>query len=149
MNILADTCFWISLCDASEYDHIETQAMMDKIIGDRRFTILVPHPVLYETLCSEMVKKPHQVLLLTRYFKHVLKIPDEAYFEEACRLVEQQASDKRGTASMVDIAIMLAADDARNNVKAILTRNGRDFAAFCQRKRKPSACRWIKHTSRG
>lgn len=137
MNILADTCFWISLCDASEHDHTETQAMMDKIIGDKRFTILVPHPVLYETLCSEMVKKPNQVLLLTKYFKYVVKVSDAAYFEEACRLVEQQASDKRGTASMVDIAIMLVADDARNNVKAILTRNGRDFAAFCQRKRMP------------
>ncbi|MCR5152562.1 MAG: hypothetical protein K6A98_05350 [Prevotella sp.] len=111
--------------------------MMNKILGDRRFAILVPHPVLYETLCSEMVKKPHQVLLLTKYFKHVVKVPDAAYFEEACRLVELQASEKKGTASMVDITIMLVADDAKNNVKAILTRNGRDFAGFCQKKRIP------------
>lgn len=51
MIILADTCFWISLCDPTEHDHSETVAMMEKILRDNNHTILVPHPVLYETLC--------------------------------------------------------------------------------------------------
>ena len=134
---MADTCFWISLCDSSEQDHSEVKAMMDKILAENRHTILVPHPVLYETLCSEMVKKPGQVLILTRYFKNVEKVSDSDCFEDACRLVEQQASQGKGTASMVDIAIMLMAENPRNNVKAILTRNGRDFGVFCSKKGMP------------
>lgn len=134
MNILADTCFWISLCDPAEGDHIETVYMMEKILADRCHSILVPHPVLYETLCSNMVKKPEQVKLLAQYFARVVKISDTDYVEEAYHLVEQQADMNKGTASMVDIAIMLMADDAKNNVKAILTKNGRDFAVFCQKK---------------
>lgn len=137
MNILADTCFWISLCDPTENDHQETISMMEKLMDSKQHTVLVPHPVLYETLCSEMVKKPNQVELLTRYFNYVQKISDAEYIHEAYRLVKEQASMRKGTASMVDLAIMLMADDAKNNVKAILTRNGRDFAVFCRKKGIP------------
>ena len=101
-----------------------------KILAEKRHTILVPHPVLYETLCSEMVKKPNQVLILTRIFRSVVKVPDSEYFEEACRLVEQQASENRGTASMVDFSIILMADDLRNNVRPLLSRNGCEFVVF-------------------
>ena len=137
MNILADTCFWISLCDPTESEHLETLAMMGKILDDRRHLILVPHPVLYETLCSTMVKKPDQVKRLVYYFSLVKQVSDAAYVQKAYRLVEQQANRDKGTASMVDIAIMLMADDVKNNVKAILTRNGRDFANFCQKRGMP------------
>ena len=111
--------------------------MMDKLLKDRSHHIMVPHPVLYETLCSEMVKKPKQVLLLTQYFQHVEKVSDVAYVEEAYRLVEQQAEMSKGSASMVDYSIMLMAEDPKNNIKGILTKNGRDFAAFCQRQDIP------------
>lgn len=133
MNILADTCFWISLCDSSEKDHTETVSIMDKILSDGGHTILVPHPVLYETLCSKMVKNPKHVKLLVQYYSRVEKLPDNNYIENAYRAVEQQANMNAGSASMVDFAIMLMADDSRNNVKAILTKNGRDFASFCQK----------------
>ena len=137
MNILADTCFWISLCDPSEKDHIEVVAMMEIILEDGRYKVLVPHPVFYETLCSGMVKKPDQVLTLTKFFERVEKVPDSDYFEEAYRLIERQASNNKGNASMVDIAIMLVANDLKNNVKALLTKNGRDFGSFCQKKGIP------------
>ena len=132
MNILADTCFWISLCDSKEADHVETEQMMRKISGNSIHSILVPHPVLYETLRTEMVKRHNQVLLLHSFWGKVQKISDIDYIDEAYRLVERQAELQNGTASMVDMAIMLMARDVRNNVKAILTRNKRDFARFCQ-----------------
>ena len=135
MNILADTCFWISLCDPSEKDHTETVSMMEKFLSDRSHTILVPHPVLYETLRSEMVKNPKHVKILMQYFSRVDKLSDADYIENAYRAIEQQANLKNGTASMVDFVIMLMANDPRNNVKAILTKNGRDFASFCQKHR--------------
>ena len=134
MNLLADTCFWISLCDSSELDSVEAKAIMEKILDSGNHKIMVPHPVLYETLCSKMVKKPTHVTLLTKYFNQVEKVSDEAYIDEAFRLVEQQAAMQKGTASMVDILIMLVADDPKNNVKGIITRNGRDFASFCRDK---------------
>lgn len=134
MNILADTCFWISLCDPSESDHAETVSMMEKILSNKSNVIIVPHPVLYETLRTEMVKKPNQVLNLIKYFSRVEKIPDTEYINEAFNLVDQQAHNKIGTSSMVDFALMLVAEDPKNNVKAILTRNARDFASFCQKK---------------
>ena len=137
MNILADTCFWISLCDPTDGDHEETVSMMEKIQSEGVHSILVPHPVLYETLCSNMVKKPEQVKLLMRFFSQVEKLPDTDYVHEAYRLVEQQANMNNGTASMVDLVIMIMANDTRNNVKAILTRNGRDFTAFCLKRGIP------------
>ena len=134
MNILADTCFWISLCDSADPNHTETISMMSKITSDQCHSLLVPHPVLYETLCSQMVKKPTQVLQLIQCFKTVVKIPDIDYMDKAYDQVEQQANMRKGTASMVDIVIMLMAEDAKNNVKAILTRNGRDFSSFCRKR---------------
>lgn len=133
MNILADTCFWFSLCDPTEGDHSEAIAMMEKLTNDRRHTILVPHPVLYETLCSKMVRKPERVKRLTRYFKDVKMVPDADYIKEAYGRVDRQANMNDGMASMVDWVIMLMADDIKNNVKGIITRNGRDFAVFCQK----------------
>lgn len=137
MNLLADTCFWLSLCDPTEDDHFETVSMMEKLTSNRCHSILVPHPVLYETLCSRMVKKPEQVKMITHYFEDVIMVPDADYFQDAYRIVNRQANMRDGTASMVDLVIMLMADDSRNNVKGILTRNGRDFAVFCQKRRIP------------
>lgn len=137
MNIIADTCFWISLCDCSQKNHNEVASMMELIISSGRHRLLVPHPVQYETLCSEMVKKPDQVVCLTRYFQGVQKVSDSAYFSVAYQLVEQQAIYRKGSASMVDFLIMLMAEDSKNNVKAILTSNGRDFANFCRKHRIP------------
>lgn len=137
MNLLADTCFWISLCDPTDGDHFETISMMEILTDDRRHTILVPHPVLYETLCSRMVKKPEQVKLLSHYFEEVIMVSDADYIKEAYTLVGRQANMNDGMASMVDWVIMLMADDIRNNVKGILTRNGRDFSVFCQKHEIP------------
>lgn len=133
MNILADTCFWISLCDPTEADHSETVSMMEKIERGGCHTIIVPYPVLYETLCSRMVKKPEQVKVLIRYFSKVERIPDMEYVNEAYHIVEQHANMNKGTASMVDIVIMLMAKDVKNNAKAIMTTNGRDFSDFCRK----------------
>lgn len=135
MNILADTCFWISLCDTTDAVHAEVKNMMDKILADRCHKIIVPHPVLYETLCTRLVKNPKQVLLLTKYFSKVEMISDKEYVNEAYMQVEQQATMEKGTASMVDILIMLMAADPKNNVKGILTHNVRDFSTFCQKKK--------------
>lgn len=66
-----------------------------------------------------------------------VKVSDKEYVNEAYQKIEQQATMQRGNASMVDIAIMLMAEDPRNNVKGILTFNGRDFSSFCQRNRIP------------
>ena len=136
MNIIADTCFWISLCDPTESDHDEIMKMMDVMRRDRSHRILVPHPVLYETLRTNVVKKPEQVMLLIKYFNDdiVIRVPDNEYVDQAYTLVNQQAERGKGTASMVDIVIMLMAEDVRYRVKAILTKNGRDFVGFCQQK---------------
>ena len=111
--------------------------MVEKIFDNKAHQILVPHPVLYETLCTKMVKNSKQVMLLTHYFNMAVKVSDKEYVNEAYQKIEQQATMQRGNASMVDIAIMLMAEDPRNNVKGILTFNGRDFSSFCQRNRIP------------
>ena len=135
MNLIADTCFWISLCDPSQGNHVEIKEMADIIFENSNHQILVPHPVLYETLCTKMVKSPNNVMLLSIYLNKVKKVSDKEYINEAYQRIELQASMKKGTASMVDIAIMLMAEDPRNNIKGILTINGRDFSVVCQRHR--------------
>ena len=84
-----------------------------------------------------MVKKPEQVKLLSHYFEDVIMVSDADYIKEAYTLVGRQANMNDGMASMVDWVIMLMADDIRNNVKGILTRNGRDFSVFCQKHEIP------------
>lgn len=134
MNIIADTCFWISLCDDSQPNHCEVVQIFDKIIRDGRHRIVVPHPVLYETLCTEMVKKTRVVLsLIERYFPLAERISDSDYVEEAYTAIENQAAMKDTTASMVDFVIMLMAERRDNNIGAILTANSRDFGGFCRK----------------
>lgn len=137
MNLIADTCFWISLCDPKESNHEEILNMMDKLLNDSQMHILVPHPVLYESLCSRMVRKPEQVQRLTYYFNKTIKIPDQEYVNNAFQKIISQAENMKGEASMVDIVIMLMAEDPRYQVKGILTNNGRDFSQFCQRLKIP------------
>ncbi len=131
MNIIADSCFWFSLCDPSEENHEEVVEMMEKIYNEHRFNILVPHPVLYETLSTKMVKKPYQVKTLLRHYVKAVKVPDDKYVEEALKRVKDVAEKDQKGASMVDVSIMLMAEDKSNQVKAILTMNGRDFDKPC------------------
>lgn len=133
MNVIADTCFWISLCDPQEGNHDEVVCMMDKIKMDRHIRLLVPHPVLYETLCTRMVRRPDLVQSLTKYFKDTEKIGDGDYIDTAYQVIAEQAANRNGDASMVDVVIMLMSEDPKNQIKGILTANRRDFALFCQK----------------
>lgn len=137
MNVIADTCFWISLCDPKDSNHEETVLMMETIMQNGSIRLLVPHPVLYESLCSKMVRKPNQVQTLTSYFNLVDKVADEEYIDDAYSVIVDQAFHSSGEASMVDIVIMKMSVDPKNQVKGILTRNGRDFAQFCMKRRIP------------
>lgn len=137
MNIIADTCFWISLCDPQDGNHSEAVLMMERILHNGSIRILVPHPVLYESLCSKMVRKPNQVQTLTSYFTQVDKVADEKYIDEAFNTIVSQAIHGSGEASMVDIVIMMMSDDPENHVKGVLTSNGRDFSQFCYKHHIP------------
>ena len=134
MNIIADTCFWISLCDKTQSNHDEMVQILERIVKDGRHSIVVPHPVLYETLCTDFVKKYQEATLLTKlYFPLAAKISDADYLEEAYRTIEMQSCLRNGTASMVDVVIMLMVEKRENNIGAVLTTNGRDFGVFCQK----------------
>ena len=84
-----------------------------------------------------MVRKPNQVQTLTSYFNLVDKVADEEYIDDAYSVIVDQAFHSSGEASMVDIVIMKMSVDPKNQVKGILTRNGRDFAQFCMKRRIP------------
>lgn len=69
-NVLVDTCFWSAYFDERDSHYQEAQELM-KILNN--VNILIPHPVLYETLNTRFVSR-------------------ELWMEEFARLLENSST---------------------------------------------------------
>jgi len=122
-HFLADTCFWLALYDVSDEHHQTAQDIMQRCsMSDK---ILIPFPVLYETLNTRFVKHKEWLLNFNALLKRdaTVRICDEPYKERALATV---LGEKRPI-SLVDRIIRLMIDDNNLQVTALITFNRRDF----------------------
>jgi predicted nucleic acid-binding protein len=133
-TLLVDTGAWIALFDPEEEHHGAIAEMADLI---ELAHLIVPWPVVYETLRTRLVRRPAWVAAFDQRLRKpsVTFIDDTDYCKAANSLtVESSARTKRGL-SMVDMLCRILLDDPNVDIKYLLTPNKKDFHDVCARNR--------------
>jgi predicted nucleic acid-binding protein len=126
---LVDTGFWYALLDERDSYHSVAKA---KTEGLFRLTYLVPWPVMYETLCTRFVRRPHVVRTFETLLKrpNAIQVDDCKYRDEALSLT---LNDNRARGiSLVDNVLRMLLEDRSIVIGALYTFNQRDFADICR-----------------
>lgn len=127
---LADTGYWIALFDPRDELHAEIEGTAD-LLDD--FELVVPWPILYETLRTRFVRHRDWVLRLDDQLKRapVNFIDDHDYCQEAYSLSVEYATRLRRPISMVDMVCRLLIEDPNVRIDYVLTPNRGDFEDVC------------------
>jgi hypothetical protein len=132
-NLIVDPGYWYALFDPRDSLSREAQRKAHYI---ETLRVLLPWPLLYETLRTRFVKLP--VRMST--FDRVLKRPNVEYVDDAPYRDRALAATIRGgisgkrPLSLCDMLIRLLIDDTSLRIRALLTFNPRDFHDVCQKR---------------
>jgi predicted nucleic acid-binding protein len=129
---IADTGFWIALFDPRDQNHASARARADWI---ELATLIVPWPILYETLRTRFVQRRDWLTRLNGRLKkpNVEFIDDANYRDEAYALTVEYATRQRPRPiSMVDMLCRLLIADPSIRVEYLLTTNPRDYLDVCR-----------------
>jgi predicted nucleic acid-binding protein len=132
-NILIDTCFWYALYDESDEHYKKAQTMVNYIQSGT--TIVLPFPVLYETLDTRFCKRKGWVTSFNEIIHRgkTILISDDKYKENA--LKQTFFTNEKRPMSFVDMIIRFMLDDVDLNLNALITFNERDFIDVCHYRR--------------
>jgi len=132
-NILVDSCFWYALFDHSDEHHHKAQKMQNYLeFGN----IIIPFPVLYETLNTRFSKKENWMSLFQGYMnrKTTVLVPDNEYRDQALSNTFFYSLIQKRPMALVDIAIRLMLEDIALNINTLITFNVGDFVDICNQK---------------
>jgi predicted nucleic acid-binding protein len=139
-NICADAGFFIGLYDSRDPYHQEATTHFTHLFDREGNRLLIPWPVLYETLRTKMARNRKALLLLERDWKRLLTqqrldlLPDEQFREAAiteCFDELRKPPYHYRAVSMVDRVIRGMLADANLRIDAFITFNPEDFADVC------------------
>lgn len=128
--ILVDSAFFFALFHPKDNHHkeaIEKQEWLDE------FRIVVPWPILYETINSQFVKSPETI----KSFENIMRRPDtnrlddSQYRKEAYEETLALAKRGYGARSFVDSVLHAILKDINVRISAMLTFDHRDFVPVC------------------
>ena len=136
-SLLADTGYFVALYD--ERDEYNEQAQRIQRLLDLH-PLVLPWPVLYETLKTRFVRKP---TILPRIDAIVQKgdtflLDDTPYRESAYRQVVQTFQQR--PLSLVDALLRAVIDDENVRVSGLLTFNPGDFHDLCRKRQVELPC---------
>ena len=132
-NILVDSCFWYALFDRSDEHHHKAQIMQSYLEFG---SIIIPFPVLYETLNTKFSKKENWMSGFQGYMNRetTTLVPDTKYRDLALSNTFSYSLDRKRPMAIVDMAIRLMLEDITLNIDALITFNVRDFVDICNQK---------------
>ena len=130
IRLLVDSGFWLALYDSTDPWH-EQAAANGELVED--YPLLVPWPVLYETVKTRIVKRP-----AFASFERVLKrnstwLLDDSPYREAC--LDDAFSSGGRPLSLVDLVLRRMLEDTALRIDGLLTINPKDFVDVCSRRR--------------
>jgi predicted nucleic acid-binding protein len=129
-SVLVDTGYWIALFDPREPAHERVVGSEDLI---ESLTLVVPWPILYETLRTRFVRRRDWVARLDGRLKrpNVVFIDDRDYCEEAYSLSVEYSTRRKRPISMVDMLCRLLIASGAVRINYLLTINPADFHDVC------------------
>ena len=135
-TILVDTGVWLALCDAR--DRVATPEVVEDIYDRIKVhSIIVPWPVVYETLRTRFVRNRAAM----ERFEHEIKsarvdrLDDAPYREDALSLSIDYSLRQGRPLSMVDCMLRLLLDDLKIRIRYFVTFNQGDFVDVCKTRR--------------
>lgn len=132
-NILVDSCFWYALFDSSDAYHSKAQEMKDDL---EYGNIILPYPILYETLNTRFSKRKEWMSSFDRYIRRdtTYLIPDGEYREKALSNTFFYSLERNRPMALVDISIRLMLEDVNLHIDTLITFNAGDFSDVCANK---------------
>jgi predicted nucleic acid-binding protein len=129
-TILTDSCFWLGLVDNNDQHHDKSAAIADLIDP---YQIIVPWPILYETVSTYLARRRSQLILLEELITrpNVLLFDDKDYKDEALRQVLNSNRQAGYTYSLTDGVIREILKDINVRLHYFVTFNQRDFIDIC------------------
>lgn len=130
-NILVDTGFWIGLFDPRDQNHgyaVEREEWLETP------TIVLPWPILYETVRTRLVRRPERISRFDQYLKRplVFFVDDSEFRDEAYALSVEYSVNRHRPLSMVDMLCRLLIEDENTRIDAVLSPNEEDFRDVCE-----------------
>jgi predicted nucleic acid-binding protein len=139
-RICVDAGFLIGLYDPTDQHHQEALRQFELIFGEDsgRHTLLIPWPILYESLGTRFARNARNVASLERTWDYLdradrLVLLDDAPYREEC-LAEQMDSPLRRL-SLADRVIRAMILEDEPGFDFILTYNISDFIDACRNSR--------------
>ena len=129
-KILVDSSFFFALLTKKDSRHKEAYEKREWL---ETFHIIVPWPILYETINSKFVKDPEQIKAFERIIRqcNTTLLDDSKYREEAYKCTLLETKSGVDAVSLVDSVLYEIIEDVNVHISAILTFDRRDFASIC------------------
>ncbi len=132
---LVDTGFWFALFEDRDDYHQDAQRWEEALLGFR--TILLPWPILYETLNTRFMRRsawiPRFNALLNRGNTRCLD--DAKYRDQGLRDTLLMGGSRGRRLSLVDCVLQRIIEDRTVGVNCLFTYNVADFEVLCRRRR--------------
>ncbi|MCY4612462.1 MAG: PIN domain-containing protein [Nitrospira sp.] len=128
--ILVDSSFFFALFEKNDSYHKDAVKKQEWL---EEFPIIVPWPILYETINSKFVKLPATI----RRFENIIRrsdtelLDDSEYRDEAYQETLELAKRGYGARSLVDSVLHAILKDMNVRISAMLTFDDRDFRPIC------------------
>ncbi len=131
-SVLVDTGFWYAVFDSRDSCHDDALTMLELL---DHFRVILPWPIMYETLRTRFVRNPLALARFERQIKspRIFFLDDAAYRMSTLDMAIESSLRNKRPLSMVDSMIRLALEDKNLPINYLATFNVRDFADVCYR----------------
>jgi len=149
-RICVDACFLIALCNENDQYHEVAADYYGQLFEINRNRMVVPWPILYETVRTGTVKSPSSMRRLESHWKkmarwNLLELLSDCRYRE--RVIQdcfdelQKPRNHQRNLSAVDRVIRNILSDSSVHIDAFITFNVPDFADVCKRSRMELLCK--------
>ena len=138
-TILADTCFWFAYYGTRNDSMYAKAGEIYKWYFDNDSSILLPYPVLYETINTKLVRDKN-FLAAQDFLKKIKntdryqKLADEKYRDTALNRIIIEQGNKQRRFSYVDSILRMILEDTSIKVNVFVTFNTGDFIDVCEKR---------------
>lgn len=128
-TVLVDSGYFFALFNEKDQHHEEAigkQGWLEDLL------IVVPWPILYETVNTRLVRRPSDVEQFERILRKSELLDDFKYRKNVYVERDGRFEFRHKSISLVDSVICEILDDTNVPIDAILTFNSRDFQKICR-----------------
>ncbi|AKF87062.1 hypothetical protein MFUL124B02_36960 [Myxococcus fulvus 124B02] len=143
MKVCVDACFLLALYDPRDGLHGAAKALFEKLFDSAAHELVVPWPILYETVSTRMARRSASMGLLERDLKRLRQrnrlsmLFDRKMREQALAECFEELTREGGyrALSLVDRVVRLMLLSRSNRLHALVTFNRGDFEDVCRQRK--------------